>query len=615
MTHSATGPANQARILAQSGQFGAARAAYSEALRQSPGDADLLIEAGYLEVELEQIPNAIKLMSRAVQIRPDDPDFHFNLAEVYRLAGNGTGARKHFLQVIQFNPGDGEAHHALAELAVAAGDIDEANDHIETANRLVPNNPEILNMMGIVYEKQRDAKKAEESFSNAIRIQPNFIDALCNLGGLMIDMDRISDARRYYERADAVEPLSGKQLHNLYSTYHQLNLGEQALEIAQRLTLTSGNNSDALVLRANAHEMMGNFDAAERDLRASLLQNVYNVNAYANLGTMHKLTAKDIQMLEKIADDPKLDAENNINLWFTLYRAYQTDKNYEKAFDALKRANDLKAEKYPMERADITREMSNDLKTFDKSFFTAHEGHGFNKPGAIFVVGMPRSGTTLTERVLAAHPKIFGAGERREVPNIVDTIDNYPHSVRELSKDWAKQTGRKLHRALFSLTENEKFVVDKLPGNYSHIGLISMILPNAKFIYCKRDPMDNCLSCYEQNFSEGLRFTFNLETLAETYRQHERLMAHWAENCPIPIHTVRYEDLVSDPEPTTRAMLDYIGVEWDDRCLNPEDVDSTIVTASIWQARQPINTGSVGRWKRYETQLQPLLAMLQGSQA
>ncbi len=144
-----------------------------------------------------------------------------------------------------------------------------------------------------------------------------------------------------------------------------------------------------------------------------------------------------------------------------------------------------------------------------------------------------------------------------------------------------------------------------------HVGLISLLLPNAKIIWCKRNPMDNCLSCYEQHFSSAWNFTYSLEGLGVAYRQHERIMRHWMDVCPIPVHTVHYEELVSEPEQTARAMLDYVGLEWDSASLNPEQVDSNIATASLWQARQPINTGSVERWRKYEKQLQPLIKALE----
>ncbi|MEM7429281.1 MAG: sulfotransferase [Pseudomonadota bacterium] len=251
------------------------------------------------------------------------------------------------------------------------------------------------------------------------------------------------------------------------------------------------------------------------------------------------------------------------------------------------------------------------MGVFSPDFFQDRKTFGHLTPGPVFIVGMPRSGTTLTERILAAHPQISGGGERYDVPNLTGGIEDYPHALLEKDGDWAVEAGRRIHRSMFSRAAEADFATDKLPGNHVNLGLISMILPGSKFIYCKRNPIDNCLSCFEQHFADGLNFTFSLEGLAEAYMQHEKLMGHWFDVCPIPIHTVEYENLVSDPEPVVRGMLDYIGVKWDPACLNPEKTEQSIATASVWQARQPINKGSIARWRRYEKQLQPLIEALE----
>ncbi len=166
---------------------------------------------------------------------------------------------------------------------------------------------------------------------------------------------------------------------------------------------------------------------------------------------------------------------------------------------------------------------------------------------------------------------------------------------------------------MFSKAGKASFVTDKLPGNFNNIGLIHLLLPDAKIVYCKRNAMDNCLSCFEHNFESGMSYTCSLEGLGEAYRQHLRMMQHWFEVCPISVHTVHYENLVTEPEIHVRALLEYIGVDWDPACLEPEKVEHSIATASVWQARQPINPGSVERWRRYEKQLQPLIKALEAN--
>ena len=553
-------PVDRARKLAEAGQFESARKAYKEAVSLSPNDSELLQEAGFVEVEAGNLDGAIVYMTKAVELTPDAPDAHINLAEAHRLRGNGAEALRHFDKVTQLMPDDGEAHYALADLYVADGQWERAEKHIVLARNLLPNELEILNLCGIIFEQQGKIPEARAALTRAIEIAPSFADALCNLAALCLQTHHLEEAIKYYEAAAQHVALSDAQLNNLYSCYLRLDMAEMALKVAEQLALTSLTNSHSLCSRGTAHRALGNFDAAERDYRAALREDMNFSPAYENLGTIHRLTSNDLDRIKKRLDrPPPVDEDMLIGYYYALYYGYRDNKDYEQAFGYLEKVNEIHVRQSSFDPALIPLSTDRNIRIFDKTLFDDADDHGHSEPGSIFIVGMPRSGTTLTERILAAHPKIFGGGERYDVPNLIDRTENYPEMLTGVSKEWTKAEGQAIHRSMFSKTGNASFVTDKLPGNFANIGLIQLLLPNAKIVYCKRNAMDNCLSCFEQNFVEGMDYTCSLEGLGVAYQQHLRMMEHWFEVCPISVHTVHYEDLVTEPEIHVRGI---IGLYW-----------------------------------------------------
>ena len=261
--------------------------------------------------------------------------------------------------------------------------------------------------------------------------------------------------------------------------------------------------------------------------------------------------------------------------------------------------------------------MSSLMAAFSGAFFERAAGLGSGSDRPVFIVGMPRSGTTLVEQIISSHPRAAGAGELPDIPWLIQRLPaelgsgaGYPGCVEALDRESVQRlAGSYLDRlGLVSATTDR--VTDKLPMNYMHLGLIAVLFPNAVIVHCKRDPMDTCLSCYFQNFSRDLGFCFDLEDLGFYYRHYETLMAFWAEVLPLCIHDVAYEDLVKNPEDVSRGLIEACGLEWDPRCLSPHKNRRPVKTASSWQVRQPLYKTSVARWKRYEKHLGPLKSSL-----
>jgi Sulfotransferase family len=250
-------------------------------------------------------------------------------------------------------------------------------------------------------------------------------------------------------------------------------------------------------------------------------------------------------------------------------------------------------------------------RVFDRAFLEGRKGEGDPAEGAIFVLGMPRSGTTLVEQILAAHPEVYPGDERDDVLRLRRSIEGYPEAVMDKPPSFAQQAGRTILQAMLTPAGGRRFATDKLPGNYVNIGFLRWILPNARFVYCRRTPEDNALSIYEQNFGRNIFYASDLAACGAMYRDHLRVMDHWQRGCAIPVHTVDYEALVADPEPHVRALLGFVGLTFDAACLAPEKVERSVATASVWQVRQPIAGTSVGKWRRFEQELRPFTDALQ----
>jgi hypothetical protein len=272
--------------------------------------------------------------------------------------------------------------------------------------------------------------------------------------------------------------------------------------------------------------------------------------------------------------------------------------------EAAKAAYDLKAYKEFVDRM---------IATFDRAFFASRMGFGHASDIPVFVIGMPRSGTTLTEQILASHPRIWGAGERSDFGDILKEMQfdairspNFPQSIRGVPAKSIREVGSRYVGSIGRGAGKALRVVNKMPHNFEYLGLIALALSKAKIIHCRRDPLDNCLSCFMQSFNESHAYNRDLETLGLYYRQYHRLMEHWKAVLPAKIFDLPYEDMVAQQETMSRALIEFVGLEWDDACLAFHDTERSVSTPSRWQVRQPIYKSSLKAWRAYEKHLAPL---------
>ena len=254
---------------------------------------------------------------------------------------------------------------------------------------------------------------------------------------------------------------------------------------------------------------------------------------------------------------------------------------------------------------------------FTKEFFEQRTEFGNTTEQPVFIIGMPRSGTTLTEQIIASHPRAFGAGELSAIADVLTKARRnskselpFPNFIPELPAAELRGMAQEYLAAYPAEAANYDRVTDKMPDNWVSLGQISLLFPNARFIWCRRHPIDTCASCYMQNFAGPLWYSFDQKKLAQRFHDHINMNEFWKSALPNRFHEVRYEDLTQNPEPTIRKLIEFCGLEWDDACLNFHETERVVRTASLWQVRQPMYTSSVGKWKNYEKYLGPLIEEL-----
>jgi hypothetical protein len=290
-------------------------------------------------------------------------------------------------------------------------------------------------------------------------------------------------------------------------------------------------------------------------------------------------------------------------------------RRFDDAFEHFRQANELSGAAFDSKRGVAATDRL--IDTFSADFLAGRSGFGDPSERPIFIVGMPRSGTTLTEQIVASHPKICGAGELETMFHMVDAVPGlagankrYPECVRDLTQASARDLARRYLVELNRYSRTAVRITDKMPHNFDKLGLISLMFPRARIIHCRRDPIDTCLSCFMHEFHKQHTYNCDLASLGLYYREYERLMAHWRTALPIALFELRYEDLVADQEAVSRALIEFCGLPWDDRCLEFHRADRSVQTPSAWQVRQPIYTKSVERWRKYQRHLGPLIEVL-----
>lgn len=503
---------------------------------------------------------------------------------------------------------EGTAHHK-------AGNKEEAERHYRLVLESAPNQPDALNLLGVLAAENEYFDIAIDMMRRAVAVRPKDPGILNNLGHCYYEAGRHEEARDPLERAVALRPDFDEAKYNLGQVLRQLGETGLALKLWREVWAADNRVFAALVGICGILSDQGHFEEAEQTAREVIARLPHRPAGYISLAHIHKFKNDDGTLAElenQIVRDDVPEPEK-IALHYAAGKVADDLKLYERAFHHFDQANSQAHRGHDHDAIETLRRQKKTV--FSPKFFRERQGWGFASDLPVFIVGMPRSGTTLTEQILASHPDVYGGGEltiferlSRLAEEISPSREPFPISLLKLTSFGAELLGRRYVTELTALPDRPvKRITNKMPHNFEFLGLIALTVPGAKIIHCRRNPLDTCVSCWTKNFNDAHSYNRSLTDLGRYYVGYHALMEHWRKVLPIQFLDVDYEDYTRDLEGTARKIVDFVGLEWDPRCLEYYRLDRSVRTASQWQVRQPIYTSSVARWRNYMPHVQPLI--------
>ena len=599
-----------ARQAVRQGDRDAAARHYKAAVKLDRNNAALLLETGVNSAQSGNMKLARKFLLQAQKLSPGNPDIYFNLGHIALLEPDYPASKRAFERVEELDPEFPELSFSLASALFGLNSYSDALLHAEAAVAEAQQDVDALFLKAQCEERLSLDDQAMQTLQTVNSINPSHLDARLLLAGFYSKRFLAARVAEQLEPVFRSPNLPLEALARLTDLYGVCGLSEKAGAIAQRALDLAPQTALANTLFASAQIDLGDFDLAEKHFRAALQIDPSNPLPYQGLADVKRLTENDRKPLEQVFHSSKSSEQHRMQCGFALYYLNNKAKRYDEAFAALVTSNMIMKRE---DSSDVEQSQAGLLKLRDilnRDLLAARQGQGFDAPGAIFIVGMPRSGTTLAEQILAGHPSVLAGGERTDITEQRRTIPGFPEGIKDLDETWAHEAGRKVSQAMFAATDEQTYATDKLPGNYAFVGFIKWILPQAKFIYCHRRPEANALSLFEQHFNT-LPFSRDLKNIATVYNAHNKIIDHWRNECGIDMFDLDYDALVQDPEPIAKQLYEHVGLDWKTEYLDITKVKRSVSTASRWQARQPINTTSVERWRRYEKHLAPFIDALE----
>ena len=644
-----------ADLLVQTGRPALALPAYDALLGARPDDADVLHNRGVALMTLGRRVEAVQAMDSAIAIRPDYASAHYNRGMALNGLGRPGLAAASFANAVRLRPDDtaalnnlgaslmtlGRPAQALAQFdraaalkpddvaalgnrANALNDLGRPAEAMASAARALELQPDNLAALANLGNAQRQLRRFEEalrSFNRALELKSDYPDGFNNRANVLWELGRHDEALANYAQALKLRPDYPEALSNRGNALREIGRVDEALACLDRAIQLAPRYADAWENRAVTLAEMGRVDEAVAAIEKTIELAPRRVRPYQVLSELKRMTADDaafktLTELAKTADS--LNEQDRVSLGFALGKAHADIGDHEASFrwyadGAARRRAQLQYDEAPALAA-----LDDIRKAFPRALVRRKSGKGDASTTPVFVLGMPRSGTTLIEQVLAGHPKVFAAGETSALATTLDAHVAASGQATMSLGDFAALPSTELARLgaeylarIGAMAPDAERIINKTPINFSATGLIHLMMPNARIIHARRDSADTCLSCFHHLFVHDLPYTYDLGELGRYYVAYEALMAHWRKALPEGVMLeVQYEDVVADLEGQTRRMLEHIGLDWDPACLDFHLAGRQVRTASTLQVRRPLYSTSVGRWKAYETQLAPLLEAL-----
>lgn len=606
---------NLTEMCRQKGLLGEAELAGQRAVAKDPQFVAAWNNLGIVLQESGKLQQSLECLQRVTTLQPDSPQAHNNLGNTCRRLNRLEQAEAHYRQALALDPEYAEALSNLAFLLSARGQFDQAVDAARQAIEISPR-------FADAYLNLADAETARLRHGEALRwldalhaFDPQHVGGLLARAKMLKKLERLDDALRCARDALALAPQHADAHNTLGRTLQALGLHDEALvHFDAAAELPGSVAEEALVSRATLFQESGRKEQAAAAFDKALAAFPGSVGALAGRSDSKKYKAGDADiaaMQARLLDPQGLSLNDRMALHFALGKAYLDIADSIQAFHHLDTANTLKRSTFDYDPAATEAWKKRIVAAFPAERFAGHPHGGAASSLPVFVLGMPRSGTTLVEQILASHPQVHGAGELSALRLAVDEAGRFPEAVAQWTADQLQGIGLRYLERIEPLAKGADRLVDKMPANFFYAGLIPLILPGARIIHCRRDPVDTCLSCYSKQFAGEQLFSYDQAELGRFHRGYQMLMTHLRTVIPAQnFIEVDYEAVVDDLEGQARRLIEFIGLPWDDACLDFHKTERVVRTASVNQVRQPIYATSKGRWRAHAGQLGPLLAAL-----
>jgi tetratricopeptide (TPR) repeat protein len=647
-------------VLNARGKHKEAVKALQRAANLEPRNGRYLSNLGEVERLRGKLLEALAALTQAVSLNPKSSQAQNNLGIVYFERRDYEGAVECYRKAISVKQRFPEAHNNMGNALRALGRQEEALEHYQKALLYRENYPEVYNNMASILRDQDQIAEAEQCYRKAIELRPKYLEAYSNLAGLMAENDQPVEALRVLGDALRINPKYVPALVQTARTQLRLSNIEKA-EQASRLALKHNPKSAeglsvlgqilhetdrfaeavkcyerALELKPHLIEAnnflgvclksMGRWEEAKARFAKVIELNPRAFGTYSNLADIEKFEDSS-PLLQKMQDllpeGEERTSPRFMSLHFALGKAYEDLGRHDKAFEHFTAGAAIKRARVNYNENEIFGHFERIRRSFDRAIFENRPFAGNPSRLPVFIVGMPRSGSTLIEQIIASHPAAFGAGEIKDLPRQLTAVRNrfpalpqYPAIVKKLNSDQYELLAAAYLAKLRAYAPEAQRITDKLLSNGSLVGLIHLLFPKARIIYTRRNPLDTCLSAYTKLFKDDMPYSYDLGELGRYYRKQEELMAHWRDVLPAGVmKTVTYEDVVDNLPRMAREVIGFLDLPWNEACLNFHESSRPVRTASVVQVRKPVYNSSVERWRRHEKELQPLLRALDYQEA
>jgi tetratricopeptide (TPR) repeat protein len=612
---------NLGEIERQRGNLAEAQAALDKAISLDPTSPESLNNLGIVNFENEKYEEAAECYRKALDLQPEFPEAHNNLGNAYRALERRAEAIACYQRAVTQREAYPEAYNNMATALRDQEDFDSAEHAYRKAILLKPSYIDAYNNLAMLLLHRDRSEESLRFLGDALKIDEKHVTTLLNVAKVQLKRANFPTAEQAARLALNQEPDNAEAYSILAQIHHDLDRHQDALGFIEKALELDPEAADIRSFHGVLLKSLGRLDEARDELRRALELNPKLYGAYSNLNDLETFKADHelvVQMEAILAEAEKPQSERYLPLYYALAKAYEDAGDYRKALEYYGIGSRLRRSQLKYDEAETFAFFDQIKATFSRESFAnpAWPGNAAKEP--VFIIGMPRSGSTLVEQVLSSHPQVYGAGEIKVLSQVLGSLrDRFPSIPKYPAMMAALEPSHYERLATGYLTEVRRDangaarITDKLLTNYFFVGLLHILYPNAKFIHTRRNPVDTCLSAYTKLFKDDMPHSYDLAELGRYYLRYADLMNHWEAVLPSGVMmTVDYEAVIDDLEGNARALVEHIGLAWDDACLDFHNSKRPVKTASVAQVRKPIYKTSVERWRRYGAGLSPLLEAL-----